>query len=72
MPTCLLEASTEERYSVSNGRGPTRLISPLSTFQSSGNSSNEVARSKLPKRVKRSESGKSAPSALRAFVILLN
>src|SRR5690554_5724530 len=41
------------RYSINSGRGPTRLISPLSTFQSSGNSSRLVARRKLPNGVMR-------------------
>src|SRR5690554_7791921 len=41
---CSLEYSG--KYSINKGRGPTRLMSPLSTFQSSGNSSRLVARRK--------------------------
>ena len=40
----------------SSGRGPTRLISPRSTFQSCGISSSFVLARKRPRRVKRSSS----------------
>src|SRR5271157_1054895 len=45
------------RYCISSGRGPMRLKSPLSTFQSWGSSSRLVLRRNRPSRVSRSESG---------------
>ena len=42
---------------MSRGRGPTKLISPLTTFHSSGSSSRLVVRNHRPKPVSRSSSG---------------
>ena len=44
-----------------SGRGPTRLISPLSTFQTCGSSSRLVRRSKRPTRVTRGSSLQQQP-----------
>src|SRR5690554_4666409 len=60
------------RYSISNGRGPTKLISPFSTFHNSGSSSKLVERNQLPKGVKRSESGSGLPSASTASRMVRN
>src|SRR5690554_2365360 len=60
------------RYSINNGRGPTKLISPLSTFHSSGNSSKLLERKKLPKGVMRSSSGSGLPFASCASRIVRN
>lgn len=57
---------------MSNGLGPTRLISPLRTFMSSGNSSRLVERNILPNRVNRSTSGSNIPSGSLFSVIVLN
>ena len=60
------------RYSISRGRGPTRLISPRSTFHNSGNSSRLLARKKRPKGVSRCASGSNAPLEPRSSVIVRN
>src|SRR5690554_2347422 len=67
---CSLEYSG--KYSINKGRGPTRLMSPLSTFQSSGNSSRLVARRKLPKGVMRCSSGSGLPCLSVASSIVRN
>ena len=60
------------KYSMSSGRGPTMLISPLMTFQSSGISSRLLERSILPNGVSRSLSGKGLPCASTASFMLRN
>src|SRR5690606_29451558 len=60
------------KYSISNGRGPTRLMSPLSTLNSSGSSSKLVLRKKRPNLVSRCSSGKRRPFSSRASVIVRN
>src|SRR5690554_573286 len=60
------------RYSINNGRGPTKLISPLSTFHKPGNSSKLLERRKLPKGVIRSESGNGLPLASTASRMVRN
>src|SRR5580704_4585426 len=57
---------------MSNGRGPTKLMSPRSTFQSCGSSSTLDRRSKAPNRVMRSPSGKSRPCRSRWSVMVRN
>ena len=44
-----LASANRSRYRISKGRGPTRLMSPWSTFQSSGSSSRLVDRKNLTK-----------------------
>ena len=51
-------------WSRRSGRGPTRLMSPRSTFQSCGSSSSEVRRSRWPARVMRA-SPASPPAGAR-------
>src|SRR5699024_2392316 len=65
-------AEYKGRYSISKGRGPTKLISPLSTFHNPGNSSKLLERKKLPKGVIRSESGNGLPLASTASRMLRN
>ena len=74
LASCRLACREEyrERYCISSGRGPTRLISPRSTLINSGNSSNEVVRSHTPNPVNRSPSESNFPSPSRASVIVLN
>src|SRR5690606_27503824 len=60
------------RYSIKSGLGPTRLMSPFSTFHKPGSSSKLDDRSKEPNLVKRAESGNKLPSLSRSSVIDLN
>ncbi len=60
------------RYSINSGRGPTKLISPLSTFHNSGSSSKLVDRKNFPNPVRRSASGRSSPPGPRSSVIVRN
>jgi hypothetical protein len=53
------------KYSGSSGLGPTKLISPLSTFQSCGNSSRLVLRRNLPSPVSRCSSAINFPDEAR-------
>ena len=63
--SCLLACISvySGKYRINKGLGPTRLISPFRMFQSSGSSSRLVERKNAPKRVSRSPSGRSFPSA---------
>ena len=54
---CLPQSSTRWSSSSGSGRGPTRLISPLSTLRSCGSSSIESRRSVCPKLVTRGSFG---------------
>ena len=56
----------------SGGRGPTKLISPLITFHSSGSSSRLVLRKALPNEVKRSSSSKGLPCVSTSSLIERN
>src|SRR5216683_607285 len=60
------------RYSITSGRGPTRLNSPRSTFHNCGSSSRLMARSHRPSRVSLTSSPRSLPSPSRASVIVRN
>src|SRR5688500_17689690 len=62
----------QRQYSFKSALGPTRLISPLKTFQSSGSSSILALRSQLPNGVSLSESGNKLPVQSRSSVIVLN
>jgi hypothetical protein len=57
---------------MSSGRGPTRLISPRSTFHSSGSSSRLVARRNAPRRVTRAASLSNQTSPRRGDRIVRN
>ncbi len=52
--TSRADSTSPVRMPMAWGRGPTRLISPQSTFQSCGSSSRLVLRMKRPTRVTRS------------------
>src|SRR5690606_9285802 len=59
------------KYSGNKGLGPTKLISPFSTFNNCGSSSNEVLRTKRPTVVRRWASGSNCPAAsLLSFIVL--
>src|SRR5690606_36100525 len=60
------------KYSIRSGLGPTRLISPFSTFHKPGSSSKLDERNREPNLVNRSESGSKLPSLPRRSVIDLN
>ena len=49
-----------------------RILSPLTTLSSSGNSPSLVLRRKRPKQASRSASGNGRPSGSQAFIIVLN
>ena len=57
---------------MSSGLGPTRLMSPRSTFHNWGNSSRLVARSHRPTRVRRTASGNRSPLASRCSDMVRN
>ena len=57
---------------MSKGRGPTKLMSPPRTFNSSGNSSKLVLRSSFPIEVSRLLSGNRYPRSSRASIIVRN
>lgn len=59
-------------YAIGNGRGPTRLMSPMITDQSCGSSSRLLDRRRRPSGVRRFSSGRCAPSSLRSSVIVRN
>jgi len=60
------------RYSTSNGRGPTRLISPFITFSNCGISSMESFLIHCPTSVSLSPSGNNSPSRPRLSFMVLN
>ena len=60
------------RYSTSRGRGPTRLMSPRTTFHSSGSSSRLEARRNRPSRVMRCSSVRYQTSPGRVARIVRN
>jgi len=72
--SCLLACSGvySGRYSINNGRGPTRLMSPRRTFQSSGSSSMLDALRILPSRVNLMPSVSVSTSLLSVRVMVLN
>ena len=72
--SCLLACSGvySGRYSINNGRGPTRLMSPRRTFQSSGSSSILDALRILPSRVSLMPSVSVSISLPSVRVIVLN
>ena len=59
-------------YFTGNGRGPTRLMSPLITDHSCGSSSRLLERSRRPSGVSRASSGSRLPSGWRSLVIVRN
>ena len=69
---CFCVSLYKGRYSMRSGRGPTKLISPLSTLKSSGSSSILVFLKNLPKSTSLSLSGSNLPSVSLLFVIVLN
>ncbi len=72
--SCLLACSGvySGRYSNNSGRGPTRLMSPRRTFQSSGSSSRLDALRILPSRVNLMPSVSVSTSLLAVGVMVLN
>jgi len=65
-------AVVREGVTIGKGRGPTRLISPFSTFQSSGNSSRLVLRRKRPSDVSRSASVSKFLASSLGLIIVRN
>src|SRR5699024_2231967 len=74
LTSCLLDCSLlyKGKYSINNGRGPIKLISPFNTLNNCGNSSKLNFLMTFPVLVILSSFGNKLPRSSVSFVIVLN